>query len=111
MLNADKYLPVDATLIPTGELAKVAGTPFDFTRPHAIRQFIGQVKGDPPGYDHCFVLRQNDDQLSLQPASVTRVVAGSWKFVQRSLRSSSIQEIFLTAKSPMQAINATMRSA
>lgn len=64
MLNADKYLPVDATLIPTGELAKVAGTPFDFTRPHAIRQFIGQVKGDPPGYDHCFVLRKNDDQLS-----------------------------------------------
>lgn len=65
MLNADKYLPVDATLIPTGALADVANTPFDFTRPHKIGQMIGQVKGDPPGYDHCYVLRPHGDKLAL----------------------------------------------
>ena len=36
MLNADRYTPVDDTLIPTGQLAPVAGTPFDFTKPTAI---------------------------------------------------------------------------
>jgi aldose 1-epimerase len=52
---ADKYTPVDATLIPTGELKSVKGTPFDFTTPHAIGERIKQVGGDPVGYDHNFV--------------------------------------------------------
>jgi aldose 1-epimerase len=60
-LNADRFTPVDPTLIPTGELAPVAGTPMDFTEPHVIderirddfRQLqIGQ------GYDHNWVLNQ-----------------------------------------------------
>ena len=37
MIDADQYTPVDDTLIPTGELAPVEGTPFDFTTPHADR--------------------------------------------------------------------------
>jgi len=61
MLNADRYTPVDATLIPTGELAPVAGTPFDFTKPTAIGARINQ---DHPqlkngkGYDHNWVLNR-----------------------------------------------------
>ena len=52
-LAADCYTVVDDTLIPTGELRPVAGTPFDFTVPHAIGERIAQVPG---GYDHNFVL-------------------------------------------------------
>ena len=55
MLNADRYLPVDDGLMPTGELKAVAGTPMDFTRPKTIGSRIGQVKG---GYDHCYVLNK-----------------------------------------------------
>jgi aldose 1-epimerase len=60
-LNAGRYTPVGPGLIPTGELAPVAGTPFDFTRPHPIGERIGDR--DPQllmglGYDHNFVLDQ-----------------------------------------------------
>lgn len=58
-INADRYTPVDSTLIPTGELAAVAGTPFDFRPPTAIGARIEEkhdqlLKGK--GYDHNFVL-------------------------------------------------------
>ena len=52
-LDASRYNPVDETLIPTGELAAVEGTPFDFTTPHKIGERIDQVPG---GYDHNYVL-------------------------------------------------------
>jgi len=52
-LRADHYTPVDDTLIPTGQIALVKGTPFDFTSPHRVGERIDQVKG---GYDHNFVL-------------------------------------------------------
>ena len=52
-LQCDKYLPVDSTLIPTGELADVAETPMDFTKTHTIGERIDQVEG---GYDHCYVI-------------------------------------------------------
>jgi aldose 1-epimerase len=58
-LNADRYTPVDATLIPTGELAPVAGTPFDFRTPHAIGERIrdnNQQLMFGQGYDHNWVL-------------------------------------------------------
>ena len=57
-LNAPKYLPTDDTLIPTGEVASVTGTPLDFTTAKAIGKEIDDVK-EPQfhgGYDHCFVL-------------------------------------------------------
>jgi aldose 1-epimerase len=58
-IHAHRYTPVDSTLIPTGELASVAGTPFDFRKPTAVGARIGQA--DPQlrygkGYDHNFVL-------------------------------------------------------
>ena len=62
MLNADRYTPVDEGLIPTGELAPVAGTSMDFTTPAAIGARIDQVPG---GYDHNFVLRSSDGSLAL----------------------------------------------
>jgi aldose 1-epimerase len=70
MLNADRYTPVDATLIPTGELASVAGTPFDFRKPTAIG---ARINGDHPqlkaggGYDHNWVLNRRGS--GLQPAA------------------------------------------
>ncbi|WP_400193265.1 aldose epimerase family protein [Hymenobacter sp. B81] len=52
-LPAERYTVVDDTLIPTGELRPVNGTPMDFRRPHPIGARIGQVAG---GYDHNWVL-------------------------------------------------------
>ena len=58
-IDADRYTPVDATLIPTGALAPVDGTPFDFRRPAAIG---ARIDADDPqihngsGYDHNWVL-------------------------------------------------------
>src|ERR687896_310552 len=74
-LNANRYTPVDPTLIPTGRLARVRGTPFDFRRSTAIgarirsrhRQIvIGQ------GYDHNFVLNRPslDDDSMIRAARV-----------------------------------------
>jgi aldose 1-epimerase len=60
MLNADRYTPVDATMIPTGEVAAVDATPFDFRRPTAIGARIDsdheQLRRGG-GYDHNFVVR------------------------------------------------------
>ncbi|WP_215224418.1 aldose epimerase family protein [Echinicola shivajiensis] len=55
---ADHYTPVDNTLIPTGEVLPVEGTPFDFTSPHKIGERIAQVEG---GYDHNYVVKTEHD--------------------------------------------------
>ncbi len=68
-LMASNYTPVDANLIPTGEIAPVAGTPLDFTSPHSIGErvrddFEQLVLGR--GYDHNFVLdRPSPDDTTL----------------------------------------------
>ncbi len=65
-LNASAYLPVDAGLIPTGELRPVEGTPFDFTEPKAVGKEINadneQIKRGG-GYDHCWVLKETEENL------------------------------------------------
>jgi aldose 1-epimerase len=61
-IDADKYTPVDTTLIPTGQLVPVKGTPFDFTSPHKIGERIAQVPG---GYDHNFVLNRKGADMQL----------------------------------------------
>jgi aldose 1-epimerase len=68
MINADKYAVVTDDAIPTGELADVTGTPFDFTTPTPIGKNVDQVTGDPGGYDHNFVLRGQDGKLELAAA-------------------------------------------
>jgi aldose 1-epimerase len=72
MINADSYTPVDTSLIPTGEIKAVKGTPFDFTTPVAIGARIDAVKG---GYDHNFVLKSKDGALNLV-ATVTDSLSG-----------------------------------
>ncbi|WP_205678640.1 aldose epimerase family protein [Aquisphaera insulae] len=64
-LIADRYTPVDDTLIPTGEIAEVAGTPLDFRKAKPIGQDIKGIKADPVGYDHNFVLNSRDRSLAL----------------------------------------------
>ncbi len=67
-LNADRFTPVDAGLIPTGELRKVDGTPFDFRQPHPIGERIEaddeQLKLGK-GYDHNWILNRSGSGLEL----------------------------------------------
>jgi aldose 1-epimerase len=78
MIAASSYTPVDATLIPTGQIAPVEGTPFDFRTPTAIGARIeaddAQLRNGP-GYDHNFVLDRSGDGLELA-ARVTHPGSG-----------------------------------
>jgi aldose 1-epimerase len=65
-IHADRYTPVDSTLIPTGELASVTGTPFDFRTPTAVGARIEQPDTQlryGKGYDHNFVLNRRGSGL------------------------------------------------
>jgi aldose 1-epimerase len=67
-IHADRYTPVDGTLIPTGELAPVDGTPFDFRQPTAIGARINDAHPqleNGQGYDHNWVVRRAGDGLQL----------------------------------------------
>ena len=68
MINADRFTPVSATLIPTGELRPVEGTPFDFREPHVVGDRIDaddeQLKYGK-GYDINYVLNRTGDGLEL----------------------------------------------
>lgn len=71
-LHASRFTPVDATLIPTGELKSVASTPFDFRKPMAIGARIDADDGQlhrGRGYDHNWVL----DSSGAKPAEVAEV--------------------------------------
>lgn len=67
-MNASRTTPVNAGLIPTGEIVPVAGTPMDFTKPHAVGERINadfeQLKFGG-GYDHNWVLDNQDGKLAL----------------------------------------------
>lgn len=71
-LRADRYTPTDATQIPTGTIAPVAGTPFDFRTPAAIGARIDaddeQIRRGS-GYDHNFVINGWSDNQALRPAA------------------------------------------
>ncbi|HVZ21926.1 MAG TPA: aldose epimerase family protein, partial [Vicinamibacterales bacterium] len=64
-INADRFTPVNDTLIPTGELAPVQGTPFDFRKPTPIGDRINaddpQIKKGP-GYDHNWALNKKEEE-------------------------------------------------
>lgn len=77
-INAEEFTPVDSTLIPTGELKKVKGTPFDFSTPHKIGERIDQKDEQlrfGKGYDHNWVLKKKGNELSLA-ATVAEPVGG-----------------------------------
>ena len=63
-LNCSRYLPTDDTLIPSGEMAPVEGTPMDFTQPKVVGK---DIKQDFPalnygkGYDNCWVIDGYED--------------------------------------------------
>jgi aldose 1-epimerase len=75
MINASRYTPVNAALIPTGEVAPVAGTPLDFRQPKPVAPGI---RSDHPqivlakGYDHNWVLDRASDDASLILAARVR---------------------------------------
>lgn len=78
-LYASRYLPTDETLIPTGELAPVAGTPMDFTQPKAIG---AELKADFPalnygkGYDNCFVVDDWQEGVVRPVAELSEEMSG-----------------------------------
>ena len=62
-VNADFYTPMDNVSIPTGEIAKVEGTPMDFRTPHAVGSRINDKFEQlefGAGYDHCYVLNKRE---------------------------------------------------
>ena len=59
MIASTQYLPANEALLPTGEIHPVKGTPMDFTMSTPIGRRIHQLKGDPIGYDHTYVLNNN----------------------------------------------------
>ena len=65
MLTADHYTLSDASLIPTGEIKPVKGTPMDFTTPQPIGSRFSQLKATPVGYDNNFVLNSGGKALAL----------------------------------------------
>ena len=86
-LAASRYTPVDSALIPSGQIAPVANTPFDFTSPHRIGSRIRDAHEQMligAGYDHNFVL---DAELSDEPRFAARLFDPS---------SGRVLEIFTT---------------
>jgi len=69
MINADAFTPVDSTLIPTGVIEKVSGTPFDFTTAHKIGERVNDTSSEQirygMGYDHNFVLNGEQGNMKL----------------------------------------------
>ena len=75
-INADRYTPADADLIPSGEIKSVAGTPLDFRTPTPIGQRINDDFLRPArGYDHNFVLNKSGNELA-PAARVTEPTTG-----------------------------------
>lgn len=75
-LVADKYTPVDDTLIPTGKIEAVKGTPFDFTTATAIGKRIKEIKADPVGYDLNYVHGSKREAKPKLVATVTEPKSG-----------------------------------
>jgi aldose 1-epimerase len=77
VIHASKYTPVNDELIPTGELAPVTGTAFDFNQPHKVGERIAQVPG---GYDHNYVIKEKHDGELVKMAEIYH--PGSGRFME-----------------------------
>lgn len=82
---ADKYTVTNCESIPTGELASVVGTPFDFTTPHKIGERIQELNR---GYDNNFVLRNQSGKL--EPAAKV-INAESGRILEVSTTEPGVQ--------------------
>ena len=96
-LNADHYTPVDEGLIPTGEIAAVKDTPFDFTTAHPQSKAIGRDIGQENeqlkfglGYDHNFVLNKEGKQGQMTLAA-TVYEPTSGRFMETFTEEPGIQ--------------------
>jgi len=91
-LHAERFTPVDATLIPTGERRAVAGTPFDFRTPHRVGDRIRDARDQQirfgRGYDHNFIV--DGAAGSLRPAAVVSE-PGSGRVMEISVSAPGIQ--------------------
>ena len=78
-INADFYVPIDENSIPTGEIRKVEGTPFDFRTPKPVGRDIAaddeQIKNGT-GYDHCYVLNKREPSELTLAASMLEPSTG-----------------------------------
>lgn len=79
---AEHYTPVDAGLIPTGEIAPVEGTPFDFRTPHLIGERIAETGA---GYDHNFVIKKEHDGKLTKMAELVHEGTGRTMTVYSSM--------------------------
>ena len=116
-LNADRFTPVDSTLIPTGAIDVVAGTPFDFTASTPIgariRDYSNEQLQFGRGYDHNFVLNRptrTTSRSSSRRTSTSRRAAGSSTSIRRSPGSSSIRATSSTEPSSARAVGPIARA-
>jgi aldose 1-epimerase len=87
-INASHYTPVDDELIPTGQLANVEGTPFDFRKPRVIGERFMETGVETGGYDHNFVL----DASSEENVIAAKVMdPGSGRFLEMSTTEPGVQ--------------------
>ncbi|HYG34891.1 MAG TPA: aldose epimerase family protein, partial [Clostridia bacterium] len=63
-INAESFTPTDADSIPTGEIKSVKDTPSDFTTPKPIGSRLFELKNNPVGYDHNFVIKGGGESLT-----------------------------------------------
>jgi aldose 1-epimerase len=91
-LHAERFTPVDSTLIPTGELRPVAGTVFDFRTPHVVGTRIRDGRDEQirfgRGYDHNFII--DGAAGSLRPGAVVEDAA-SGRVLEMSVTAPGIQ--------------------
>ena len=84
-LHASKYTPVNDSLIPTGKIDPVKGTPMDFLQPKKIGRDLAKVKG---GYDHNYVIDRKDSSLA---AAATVYDPGSGRVMEIFTTQPGIQ--------------------
>ncbi|MFH0756007.1 MAG: aldose epimerase family protein [Bacteroidota bacterium] len=87
-INASRYTPVDDELIPTGQLANVEGTPFDFRKPWVIGERFMETGGENGGYDHNFVLDASAEE-NVVAAKVMDPASG--RFLEMSTTEPGVQ--------------------
>jgi len=75
-LHASRYVPVDATAIPTGKIEPVATGPMDFTKAKTLAKDFAQMTGEPGGYDHNFVIDQAQPNAMTLAAEVYEPKSG-----------------------------------
>lgn len=79
-IKASRFIPIDELSIPTGEIASVEGTPFDFREPHLIGERIGQENEqlrNARGYDHNWCIDKETDSVELI-CRVEDPLSGRW---------------------------------